>query len=93
METPQTHDNAYAVLGGAAADAEHCLARWMREAREEDTSPLDLRDFNIAVTALRRLIDARRVLTAIVREEASGDSPEAIEAEIATVLAAVEDEN
>ena len=52
---------ATAVLVAATADAESWLARWFRQGAAGEAPP-EIREFNAAVTALRRLIDSRKAL-------------------------------
>ena len=56
------------LLSAAAADAERWLARWLREQSAADQPP-DVRELNMAVTALRRLIDARKALRELERDD------------------------
>ena len=60
------------LLVAAAADAEHWLARWMHEGATAE-HPLDVREFNAAVTALRRLIDARKALKELHQDDKTTD--------------------
>ena len=57
-----------AVLATATADAESWLARWFRQGAEGQAPP-EIREFNAAVTALRRLIDARKALRDYVKDD------------------------
>lgn len=57
-----------AVLGTATDDAERWLALWFHQGIEGGGPP-EVRDFNAAVTALRRLIDARKALRELERHD------------------------
>ena len=65
-----------AVLSVATADAEGWLARWFRQGIASEAPP-EIREFNAAVTALRRLIDARKALRDYQYDDRSGMGKEA----------------
>ncbi len=85
--------NELAVLAAAAGDAEVWLARWLSEQLGSGEGP-DLRELNLAVTALRRLIDARKALREMERDESSqadrGNDPQALQGQFLEALERLE---
>lgn len=67
--------------------AETALERSFKSMADDDTPP-ELKEFNIAVTALRRLIDARRALWLLhnVEQSTPAESPDEVIAQIQNAL-------
>ena len=91
-ETASAPEERFAILTVATADAERWLARWLREGAQAGQPP-DVRDFNAAVTALRRLIDARKALRELQRDDPSrsdGEDTQSVDRQIRQALERLE---